>query len=163
MRFAWDAIAPLFVVVMSVSSAGVSAPAQRFAADVDAALRAPEGVVFYSLEPWEREEGTGLHSYKILGKLQPDRAASAAVIAQFRRAVESPPPAAAACFDPRHALQLTSKGHTYDFLLCYDCGSMRVLKDGKFIEGFGASGSPVVLNKILGAARIALSTSGHSH
>lgn len=145
---------------MLLSFARAAAIGPGFAPSVDAALDKPDSVVLYSLEPWEREDNKGFHSYKVLGTLAPDRGAARTVIAEFRKALAYDSKGAA-CFDPRHGLRVRSNGHTFDFLLCYDCGAMRVLRDGKAIESHEASGNAAVLNKLLTAAGVALSRTGN--
>ncbi|WP_137973771.1 hypothetical protein [Pseudomonas sp. F(2018)] len=44
--------------------------------------------------------------------------------------VEAPEPQfMAMCFSPRHGVSIKARGHVYDFVVCYECGSARVSKD----------------------------------
>ena len=67
--------------------------------------------------------------------------------------------AGAHCFDPRLALRVMAKGQTYDFMLCYDCGWISVVRDKKEIVRLAAVGSPDQLNALIMAAKIPLSKS----
>ena len=60
------------------------------------------------------------------------------------------------CFNPRHALRIAADGHTYDFLLCYECEQIAVYKDGRELSGSRATGSPKILNDLLTANNIPL-------
>jgi hypothetical protein len=129
--------------------------------DVTQALRAQDKVVLYSLEPCgaitARDEK--LHDFKILGHTE--LAPKQAVIAtgEFETAVSGWDGSLAYCFDPRHAIRVTSGNHTYDLLLCYRCHQLYLYKDDKFVVGLGATGSPKILNELLRAARVPLSAS----
>ena len=65
----------------------------------------------------------------------------------------------AACFDPRHALHVTSRGHKFEFLLCYACHQMAVYRDGKRIGTLGIAGSAKPMNALLAAAKLPISKS----
>lgn len=125
------------------------------------ALQAPTQVILYSLEPWERTtaRGKNLHGYKILGRTTLDPKQTQIAVAAFQTAVSGWDGMLAMCFDPRHALQVTSNGKTYDFLLCYACHQLYVYRGEKLLAGIGASGSSKALNSLLTAAKIPLSKS----
>lgn len=125
------------------------------------ALRAPGRVVLYSLEPWDHPAAgeKTFHKVRILGRTELDGTRSAAAIAELEAAVAGWDGLRAACFDPRHALRVTAKGHTYDFLLCYDCHQLEVYRDNKDFASLGAAGSPQVLDELLSAAKVPLSWS----
>ena len=100
-------------------------------------LRSPNSATFYSLEPWERPkpEDKTLHGYKILGKTTLDPKKEEVVAGAFQKAVGDWDGLIANCFDPRHALTITSGGQTYDFLLCYNCHQLYIYKDDKGKRG----------------------------
>ncbi|MDG9923315.1 MULTISPECIES: hypothetical protein [unclassified Pseudomonas] len=43
------------------------------------------------------------------------------------------PPAIAGCFSPRHGVSVQAMGHTYDFIVCYECGHAEVRKDSIYL------------------------------
>jgi len=122
-------------------------------------LRSPHSAIFYSLEPWERPKlgDKTLYHYKILGQTVLDPTQEQVVAGAFQMAVGEWDGLIANCFDPRHALRISSRGHTYDFLLCYNCHQLYVYKDEKLLANLGAGGSPKFLNGLLSAAHVPLS------
>ncbi|HWB61577.1 MAG TPA: hypothetical protein VG733_18990 [Chthoniobacteraceae bacterium] len=137
--------------------------------EINQALLGAKSSVLYSLEPMARAKAGDetLQSWKVLGKTTLDERQTARAARAFLAAV-IPPPAKphwpgspvsisfAMCFDPRHALSVESRGHRYDFLLCYECGYLYVYRDGKGIMELLARGSPRVLNAMLTASKIPL-------
>jgi len=154
-----------FLIISLLSLATISAvqaadPAQNVLPDEALqVLRAPSSATFYSLEPWERPkpEDKTLHGYKILGQTPLEPKQEQVVATAFQKAVGDWDGMIAACFDPRHALRISSGGHTYDFLLCYNCHQLYVYKDDKVLASVGAAGSPKFLNSLLTAAHVAVS------
>jgi hypothetical protein len=130
--------------------------------EAEQALRAPGKVTLYSLEPWDipLPGAHALRNRRILGQIELDGERRATVIGEFKSAVANWDGMIAMCFDPRHALRVKAKAHTYDFLLCYECHQLYVYRDDKLLTRLGAAGSPKVLNELLGAAKIPLSRSG---
>jgi hypothetical protein len=125
-------------------------------------LKAPNKAILYSLEPWEQAapgEST-LHGIKIIGQLNLDRDLEKAVAAEFKAAIANwDGTSPAGCFDPRHALTVTSGGKTYDFLLCYECGELEVFSGNGMIADMQVRGTGEVLNAILSAHKVPLSRS----
>jgi hypothetical protein len=116
----------------------------------------------YSLEPWRALLPAGstlpeLADYPILGQTKLDAAQTARAAGAVRYAVTSWSLGTASGFDPRHALRVTSEGHTYDFLLCYACGKLEIRRDGEHLGWAPITGTPDILNKILRAASVPLS------
>jgi hypothetical protein len=131
--------------------------------EVALALHAPDKGKLYSLEPWDEATPTDptLHRFKIIGQLDLDRSLATSVAAEFKAAiVSSRTRLAALCFDPRHALSVTSRGTTFDLLLCYECGQLEVFNGDRLIAVLSASGTPTALNAILSANKVPLSKSG---
>jgi hypothetical protein len=129
--------------------------------EVALALNVPNKAILYSLEPWEEAAPTEstLHGFKVIGQLDLDRDLAKAVAAQFKVAIASQDGPSAGCFDPRHALTVTSGGTTYDFLLCYACGELEVFSGKRMVADFRALGTGEVLNAILSANKVPLSRS----
>ena len=125
-------------------------------------LKAPNKAILYSLEPWDQAapgEST-LHGFKIIGKLILDRDLEEAVAAEFKAAIASwDGSPQAGCFDPRHALTVTSGGETYDLLLCYACGELEIFRGKSMVADMPARGTGEVLNAILSAHKVPLSRS----
>jgi hypothetical protein len=130
--------------------------------EAEQALRAPGKVTLYSLEPWDipLPGAHALRNRTILGQIELDGERRATVIAEFKSAVANWDGMIAMCFDPRHALRVKAKAHTYDFLLCYECHQLYVYRDDKLLARLGAAGSPKALNELLSAAKVPLSRSG---
>jgi len=130
-------------------------------ASVLLALRTPEKVELYSLEPETpsrgKEDNHHLQGVDILGSttLSPENANGA--IHEFVSAVDRWAGVSAACFDPRHALRITNNGHIYDLLLCYQCMGLEAYRDDTLLCEIGAAGSPKYLNDLLSAANVPLS------
>jgi hypothetical protein len=125
-------------------------------------LDSPDKAILYSLEPWENAEpaDSTLHGFKIIGQLALDPRLAKTVGARFKAAVASREGPMAACFDPRHALSVTSGGETYDLLLCYACGHLEIFGGDRIIADLGARGTAKSLNAILSANHLPLSRSG---
>jgi hypothetical protein len=133
----------------------------EFPSEVALVLKAPNKAILYSLEPWE-EAGPGestLHGFKIIGQLNLDRDLEKAVAAHFKAAIATWDGTGAGCFDPRHALTVTSGGKTYDFLLCYECGELEIFSGKRMIADMRARGTGEALNAILSAHKVPLSRS----
>ena len=136
----------------------------KLPAEAAAAFHAPDNVVLYSLEPWSQPTTSDatLQNVKILGQTTLDAKQAVIAIAAFEAAIPprvSRTAAHALCFDPRHALEVTAHGQTYDFLLCYACGYLYVYRGDENIAMLDARGSPDVLNALLTAAKVPLSKS----
>src|SRR5436190_7789418 len=128
--------------------------------DVAKALASADRVELYSLEPWfdEDTKEAKWHGYVLLGHttLSGDKAKLA--VREFESTIKGAD--SSACFEPRHGLRVESAGHAYDLLLCYQCDALALYVDDKFVRKYGAHGSPKVLNKLLGEAKVPLSQSG---
>lgn len=152
--------------LLLIASLATTSPAEpvkenKLPPEAEQALRAPDKVTLYSLEPWD-EPTPGdktLRKVKVLGQTDLDGERGAMAVAEFKAAVSGWDGMIAMCFDPRHALRVTAKAHTYDFLLCYECHQLYVYRDDKLLTTLGAAGSPKVLNELLSAAKLPLSTS----
>lgn len=129
--------------------------------DASQALRESRSAVLYSLEPWSPRESRSpvLYRFQILGKKRIDGLAYKAAAEEVEAAVDHWDDRMAACFDPRQALRVTSRGHQFDFLLCYACHQMAVYRDGKRIGTLGIAGSSKPMNALLTAAKLPISKS----
>jgi hypothetical protein len=58
-------------------------------------------------------------------------------------------------FSPRHALRVASQGHTYDFILCYQCGDVKIFEDKREIARLRTSTLPMaVFDQMLESAGV---------
>lgn len=62
----------------------------------------------------------------------------------------------ARCFSPRHALRVTAAGRVFDFVICYECGQIRLFEKGNFVATIGIPSTPEALNQLLSEAGIPL-------
>lgn len=54
--------------------------------------------------------------------------------------------------EPRHALRVQQKGHTFDVLICYHCGQIKAFRDDREVVFFEIAGmNPDQANQILDA------------
>lgn len=155
----------LFLLLFAAGPGIAAASENELPADAAEALRSGSAVVIYSLEPYEPEgeEGTGsdrLHGFQVLGRAALDSTNTRKAVAEFETAIADWDGAVAMCFDPRHALRTESGGHTFDFLLCYDCNELAVYRDGAQVASIGIAGSPRVLDEMMAGLGLALSKTG---
>jgi hypothetical protein len=76
------------------------------------------------------------HGYGVLGQAPlRDQASRNELIATIERGIEASSGMVAACFNPRHGLSVTVNGSTWDLLICYECLSMQVYRDGEEQNG----------------------------
>jgi len=161
----------IFLVVLIVTT-GFSIPGfskdpdfswgYRFDGEIAQVLETANELTIYSLNmDHPTKPKTDLfYTYPILGKAYLKGKQAYEATAAFKAAVDHGG-RQALCFNPRHALSIVANGHTYDYLLCYECGSGMVIKDGWiFMGSFEAGGSPDVLNHLLSEAKIPLSKTG---
>jgi hypothetical protein len=140
-----------------------------FPTKVERVLHSLDKATLYSIEPFAAIEppkqpppaGSTLDGFTILGQMDLDGQLAKTVIATFEEAVaswQSHDPAG--CFDPHHALRVTSRGETYDLLLCYACGQIRVYSANQVLAELNAGGTSKKLDAILIANHVPLSESG---
>lgn len=146
------------VLLATVPLASAGIPENVLPRNTVAALAAPDEVIIYSLEPEGERDASDpqLHYFKILGQASLDQAQTATAIGAFKKAIADWDGIIAMCFDPRQAIRVTSNGHTYDFLLCYECHQLYVYEDDKLLKSLGVTGSPDVLNGLLTSLRLPL-------
>ncbi len=151
-------LAFLLLLIGIISTQAATVSANNLSEEAARALRSPNSAILYSIEPSEQPKPGDkvLHGFKVLGQanLDPKRAQLAANA--FQKAVKDWDEVMYECFEPRHALRISAGGHTYDFLLCYQCHELDVYKDDKLLDNFGAAGSPKFLNGMLTEAHVSL-------
>lgn len=175
-RGIFSRIGTLIVLVISLLvSLRVLVPLSLFSkkipSDVRAALQNPEHAVLYSIDPYIRRKygddnkllpeprpGEVFHDHTVLGTLELDGKKASRAAGAFQYSLTWPDVSEFMCFDPRHGLRVTSGGHVYDFLLCYECRQIVVFRDGVGVGSRTASGSPQTLNALLTEANVPLPT-----
>jgi len=102
-----------------------------------AALEHGQHFELLSLEPMERPaEGDNVfHKWKILGKSTLDDDTRNTVAAAFKKGVAEGGPVAS-CFMPRHGIHVEHEGHSYDFVICFEC-----LWGEVYVDGVGEHGA----------------------
>lgn len=117
-------------------STGCSATADR--TEIAEALAVADGVTLLSLEsgPGGARDSDGAcvgvcyHGWPVLGEVGLSNPAAQSLRADLSDWVAAPEPdAIAMCFFPRHGVRVKANGHTYDFVVCFECGQTQVFKD----------------------------------
>lgn len=100
--------------------------------DVLTALTSAESFELYSLNPdrlGEKPEDGGFHGWKVLGKTEVKGEARQSLIAALKKGVSDSDGTVAACFNPRHGIQVTTAdGKTFAVVICFECLSMNFYK-----------------------------------
>jgi hypothetical protein len=125
------------------------------------ALDTADSIVLYSLEPQSPPSTPGkrLHHFIILGQIELNKDQFLKVISTIRAAI----PRwrfgikTSSCFNPRQAIEVTSKGQKFDFMICYECHKLAVYKGSDNLAWLEVSGDPSTLNRILAESGIPLS------
>jgi hypothetical protein len=151
----------VFLCLFVISTAfGEEAPEKNeIPPHISKALRAPEKVILFSLEPWEQptEKDPALHRFKVLGSTELDAKQTVVAIQEFETAVGGWDGAMAMCFDPRQAIQVTSQKRVYDLLICYECQQLYIYENNSSVAQLGVAGSPKILKELLTKSGIPLS------
>lgn len=105
-------------------------------------------MTIHALFPYEHEYMEGgehadeadtvarFHGQPVLGTARVDDLATRDLILQLvERGIEASDGTVAACFDPRHGISVAIDGATIDFLICYECLSMEVYRNGERADG----------------------------
>jgi hypothetical protein len=116
---------------------------------VVAALENPQTATLYSIEPGRVSEfDMDFHHYEVLGKSRIGGDEARRVLADLRESLSRPNGGPAMCFQPHHRISVHSGAHTYDLVICYLCGGLRIYRDDSFIAGLLLAGTPKVLNEL---------------
>ncbi|MAW61564.1 MAG: hypothetical protein CMJ94_12105 [Planctomycetes bacterium] len=133
----------LLALVLALFGSACSGSPSSSTAQADgvlAALAQPESVELVALHPYpheiEEQDGPRFHGYGILGQTElTDPEKAEALIALIEEGIEASDGRVAACFNPRHGLTVTTADAVWDFVICYECLSMQVYRDGERDEG----------------------------
>lgn len=143
----------LLLLVVFAPMAGASSEkefheAQAQIAKGIAALALSDGHLFlYSLNPaggigYSVNNDTVFHGFKILGEVEVTGLnEKRALIEAFAKGVRDDGGMVAACFNPRHGIRFVADSSQYDFVICFECGSVMTygFNGGR---GFLVNGSP---------------------
>ena len=175
MRF-WAAITTLLLLRL----VSVEARENKLPADAAAALESGSQFVLYSLLP-ELVPGIGfdddpfappeekkkkeasqpvletLHEYKILGHTRlVDAADRKTAVASILDSMRTWNGAVAGCFHPRHALRVTHQNVVFDFVICFECQTIRLYRGAESHGYVNITGKPDKLDELLKKAGILL-------
>jgi hypothetical protein len=116
---------------------------------VVAAFQNPRVATLYSIEPGNvSPSDTNFHHYEVLGKSGIDADEARRVLADLQQSLSRANRGPAMCFEPHHRISVHSGAHTYDLVICYLCGLLRVYRDDSLLTGLTLSGTPQLLNEL---------------
>ena len=121
------------------TSATIRNPPGQMAGIVDETLRDAESFTLYSIHPTPimvrdplDENASTFHDYEILGQTEVGNADErATLINALYQGIDDSDGTVAACFNPRHGITAKSGDTTIDFVICYECHSMKIYVDGE--------------------------------
>jgi hypothetical protein len=154
----------LLAILTVLLACDVSAKDDPAADAAIAALRGATNVVLYSVDPeatylQPTVTGERLRGTMVLGKIKLTgkqvKTAINAAISVIEKGRGSP---GAHCFNPRLALRAISGGQTQDYLICFECGWVSVIRNDEEIARLGITGSSKDLVEMLKRANIPLAT-----
>jgi hypothetical protein len=125
------------------------------------ALETAEQYELYSLLPKPEAEKPQreFHSYTVLGSVS---IAAPAVRQRLTDALKigSRSGYPKSCFEPRHGIGVRRGDEVTDFVICFECNYVRIMKERQFVGGFVVDSSPQpVFDEVLKGAGIALAPS----
>jgi hypothetical protein len=126
-------------------------------------LDTPEQLTLYSLDGRDFEPGEEpkteekFHGYPVLGKLEiTDAAKRDEIVAALKDGLARSDGRMAKCFWPRHAIRVLEKGHSIDYVICFECYQLEIHKGAsKSVKPVTREPQPV-FNKFLKEASIPL-------
>lgn len=108
------------------------------------ALKFSKGFTLYSLDP-ATPPGAGEESFngfRVLGKTEVADARAAGEISAALHESVTWGGIAKKCFYPRHGIQVIHNGVATDYVICFQCWHMRVLRAGEAVEDIPLAGWP---------------------
>ncbi len=103
----------------------------------------------YAIEPGDVTEfDTNFHHYQVLGEATLNASETQRVLADLQASLARPNGGPAMCFQPHHRISVHSGKHTYDLVICYLCGGLRIYRDDSLIRGLLLAGTPRLLNEL---------------
>ncbi|MDB5390190.1 MAG: hypothetical protein JWM11_5836 [Planctomycetaceae bacterium] len=159
MRYIFVLIACLCVNSLLPLFLGVDGKTESLPATVTALLDSSSEFTLYSLEPAEKpEKDVSLHDWKVLGKTTVKEPAERAKLLTALKKSVGQKGDRAKCFYPRHAVSTKFEGKQIDLLICFQCGWVQVLVDGKYLPDDIETDKTAqkTLDEILSAAKVPL-------
>jgi hypothetical protein len=103
-----------------------------------AELEGSERMQIYALHPYPHDDegkphasSDDFHGYRVLGQAAiADAREREGLAALLERAASESPGHVAKCFNPRHGLRAEKAGATVDFVICFECLQMKVMRGG---------------------------------
>ena len=105
------------------------------------------------------EGKAGFHAHKPLGsvRVEDKDARKRLVRALLDGIAKSKPGDRADCFRPRHGLRATAGGKTVELVICFECWSVSVYADGKYVCALATQRAPgAAFNRVLKDAKVRL-------
>ena len=126
--------------------------------DLFAQFRQCDQMELVSLDPRPNAQGPQLCGWKILGSIAiEDAALRLRLVDEIANASLPPGSIVMDCFEPRHALRISTHGHHYDVIICFACNAVSVYADGDTSQhtGFCIMKAPnESFNQVLSAAGV---------
>ena len=95
------------------------------------ALEGAERVELLALHPYRDEApGERFHGFRVLGRASARAAARSRIAELVDRAASDAPGQMAKCFNPRHGVAVAGGGTEVDFVICFECFQMKVVRGG---------------------------------
>ncbi|MEZ5553818.1 MAG: hypothetical protein R3E82_23280 [Pseudomonadales bacterium] len=100
-------------------------------------------------------EPPNFHGFEMLGTGTMEKPVEVArLVSLLHNEIANPLPGISLCFIPRHAVTIKAAGSTFDFLICYECSNIRVMKDSHEIYFGTINGSSKRVVDLLFAAYV---------
>jgi len=157
---------PLFFILALLSAAlpargGAEMPKKVLPHELTTALQTASKVTLFSLDPSvliinRNDPRPRLGNWLILGQTNLAKPQRSIAVKALIDAIKSFDGQSAMCFDPRHALRVTTPGHTYDFIICFACRQVWVWEGSQMIATAGITGPKKPFDDILTAAKVPL-------
>lgn len=128
----WSVLLALPTLLAACSSHAVPDEAGPFLE----ALRSCESMELFAIDPSSGydapvEAPDRLRGTRVLGRARIDAAADRAEVARLvGEGVVQSDGSLALCFEPRHGLRIVADGRTHDFVVCYECLTVRAWAPG---------------------------------
>lgn len=136
-------------ILIARQAAPATRPENTLPEAVVAALQNAPSATLYSIEPDQVSDfDTDFHHYKVLGESKIDGDEARRVLADLQESLSRPNGGFAMCFRPHHRISVRAGTHSYDLVICYLCGGLRIYRDDSFIAGLLLNGSPQLLNEL---------------
>jgi hypothetical protein len=139
---------PTFVLIAHPTALAAQ-PENHLPEAVVAALQNAQTATLYAIEPDRVSEfDTDFHHYEVLGKSKIDGDEARRVLADLQESLSRPNDGPAMCFQPHHRISVQAGVHSYDLVICYLCGGLRIYRDNALLGGLLLNGTPQLLNEL---------------